>query len=529
MRIYLSDFDGRDARERIANALECAKRDPGSTLVIEPGEYVIGDELSRRTMREAISGAYGENPEKTMFSADFPFSVGMSLEGHRGTKVSAYGAVFMIDGFMEPVCLKNCSDITVEGLRIDHVRKPYSRGIITRYDTAGKTMTVSFDAATPADEKTIMPRMCIYDHRTGMFRTQIRAESRMYAGGGTFVFGMDVMPDDDMTGQEFYVWHSFHFRPGILIEEAKNIRLADVEINSQPGMGIVGHRSEDIYIERLKIRPSHGQNMSVNTDATHFTSCKGTLMIKDSVFRGQGDDCTNVHTFYHDIEPDAANECAYTGSVSVPTHSVTLDLPDKGDRMELVDIRSLEKIAVYTVLDVVRDPDGKRYHALLDAPLPEGAGEKCRIADVTRSPQLIFTGCECENHWARSVLVKCRRALIENCTFRHSDLQAVHVAAEGWWHEGVTCEEIAIRRCRFTDCGMLKKPRAGGIIVEIDADELRGFGQKNITIEENIFDLHGPENAIWIRNASGIKIRDNVFTGDVRGISVADSENVDIG
>ena len=63
-----------------------------------------------------------------MFSPDFAFDRGLSLLGHRGTKILASGAVLLIDGFMEPVSLRDSEDILLEGLTIDHVRRPFSRG-----------------------------------------------------------------------------------------------------------------------------------------------------------------------------------------------------------------------------------------------------------------------------------------------------------------------------------------------------------------------------------------------------------------
>lgn len=460
---------------------------------------------------------------------NFNFTVGVSLRGHEGTTISGYGARLMVEGFMEPIALDFCKNVTLQGLIIDHVRKPFSFGIIEEYqlnyDAEGTgSMVVRFDLSTPVNENTIMPRYCAYDFRTDRFNKEMRAISRTYLGDQRVRFQMRRMPKTDMTGQEFYVWHSLHYRPAILIEEAENVKLTDVTIHSQPGMGIVGHRSENITLERLRVAPSLRLHMSTNTDATHFTSCKGEITFLDCAFDGHGDDATNVHTFYHDIAP-MPND-TYRGSVAVKTHSVTLDYPDIGDELELVDKDSLEVRGVYRVLSVEPHHRAFYYIAKLDAPLPADAAKKCYLSNVTRSPKLNFIRCTANNHWARSVLIKTRHALVEGCTFTGSVLQAIHVAAEGWWHEGIACSDVTIRGNRFVCCGMGDGGEIGGVKVEMSVDRPAGTPQKRIIIEDNIFDLPGVQHAVHVSNAQDVTIRHNTFLNCAEPLIIRDCKDV---
>lgn len=78
------------------------------------------------------NGSFRENwvkiRSKQCFRRILLLTGGLSLLGHRGTKILASGAVLLIDGFMEPVSLRDSEDILLEGLTIDHVRRPFSRG-----------------------------------------------------------------------------------------------------------------------------------------------------------------------------------------------------------------------------------------------------------------------------------------------------------------------------------------------------------------------------------------------------------------
>lgn len=128
--IDFTEKNVQNDRERLQSLLDAAREKPGSTVVIPPGVYTLTSPLARQTMQSAIFGEYGENPENEMFRPNFPFTIGLSLNGHQGTRVEAYGVTLMVDGFMEPVSMDHCSGVTLSGLTIDHLRKPYSRGLI---------------------------------------------------------------------------------------------------------------------------------------------------------------------------------------------------------------------------------------------------------------------------------------------------------------------------------------------------------------------------------------------------------------
>jgi len=103
------------------------------------------------------------------------------------------------------------------------------------------------------------------------------------------------------------------------------------------------------------------------------------------------------------------------------------------------------------------------------------------------------------------VLVKTRGALIENCAFERIDCAygaAVCVAAEGWWHEGVTSENVTIRGNRIVGC-------TSGIHIAIDAPQPDVPAHKNIIIENNIIDCPGCKCAIRAGNVDGLTLRAN--------------------
>ena len=62
---HFSDFKGADILHSFELAMTSLRENPNSTLVVEPGTYVLTSELARETQRAVMAGEYGKNPQKT--------------------------------------------------------------------------------------------------------------------------------------------------------------------------------------------------------------------------------------------------------------------------------------------------------------------------------------------------------------------------------------------------------------------------------------------------------------------------------
>ena len=179
------------------------------------------------------------------------------------------------------------------------------------------------------------------------------------------------------------------------------MRIEDVTIHSQPGMGIVGHRSSDITLEGLRVVAPPGSFLSTNTDATHFTSCTGLIRIENCQFEGQGDDATNIHNYYYSIRK-GGTAASYDLIVEGPTstHAQVLDYADVGDHLDLVSRASLVPLRSVVVKAVRNDPQGWKSQVELDTPLPPDL-EKYYLVNTTRLPRVEIIGCSILSHLAR--------------------------------------------------------------------------------------------------------------------------------
>lgn len=529
--VLLTDFTADTDIQTFAAAMAYCRENPGTTLIVPTGTYHLTSTLAKSAMNSVLSGEWGPNPQRAMFNPEYKYTRGISFDGQCGTRVIANGAVLMVEGFMEIVSLINCTDIELCGFTIDHLRKPYSRGVVTQLQTADddgkRECVIEFDGNCPVSEKSPITLRYVF------FDPEIDNNVYPVIDSYTFIDAHHIKAtlndaDNIRNGVLLYCAHTYHSRPAILIENAKNIRLTDITIHSQPGMGIAGNRSEDVIISSLKVVPSEGHHLSTNTDATHFTSMKGLLRFENCIFDGQGDDFTNVHCYYQAIL-SREDEKTYIIQEKTPdgTHAQTLDYPDISDTLELTDKRTLQTIGHYTVTDCVPMHKEWMCKVTLDTPLPTDT-ENLVVSDITRLPRVELINCTATRHFARSILLKNRDALVEGCTFRDIMGPAIVAAAEAWWYEGVCPANITIRENRIYNCAQ-RWGEAGGIVVKADSDEAKGCSIYNIVIEDNIIECNNGKPGIFIRNTDGVCIRNNrIVTSGENDIYIESCGNVSV-
>ncbi len=519
--IYLSDYTGGDDRERIARALADAKTVHGTTLVIEPGVYNLTSERSREIRDEVIGGAYGADPERTMFRPDFSYDRGIDLDGHDGTVVDGTGARFMIDGFMEDISVRNCRGVTVRGFEIDNVRKPYTKATVTSTEAGVADCRLAF----PIIKETPIVRTAVYSHRLGRFIPEICDFESLESLDGD-VCRIKLKGDASAVAprDEIYLCHTFHFRPSVLIENAKDVRIENVTVHSHAGMGMTAFHGENIALSGFRVVPSEGEHFSTNTDATHFTSCRGTLRLEGCEFEGQGDDGINVHTYYY--TPVARDGRTLTLKISSPTwtHTQKMDYPLAGDVFEMNDKRSLKVVERFNVVSSVHDDNERTCTVTLDRKTPENL-EGYLFSAPGQTPSLEVVRCSFKNHFARGMTLKARKCYIDSCDMTDLFELPIKLAAEAYWQEGVGCEEMTVRNCRFVGCGRLKYcvPRfeCGGIEVFTDAPEHEATNG-SVVIENNYIECPDCDHGMMLRDVERAALSNNTVISRCEPVVIGD-------
>lgn len=513
-RISLHDFPGTPSQQLSAAGDYC-RANPGTTLLIPPGKYVLSDPRAKAIQEAVLSGAYGNNPQPVMFHPAFSYTHGLDLTDCHDITVEAYGVSLCIDGFLEPLTLHHASDIRICGLQIDHLRKPFSLGIIIAADDAAGTIDILPSPATPFDERASSPRIFVVESDTGHISDTTFSSDDFVERKPHGLLRYRCRFSRNPVGFAAYFTHTFHFRPAILISHSERVTLEDVTIHSMAGMGIVGFKSEDIVIRRLQVVPSPGFHMSTNTDATHFACCRGTILVEHSLFAGHGDDAINVHNYYY--TPISCDDSLTTVILTVRTpdgtHAQQPDIPKSGYTLQLVDKHSLVPLDTYRVVKSTDTTDP--CHVLLDHPLPADAAQNTLFANLTEQPTLIFRHNIVHDHLARAVLCKTSHATISDNAFLYSTGTAIHVAAEAQWGEGIAPSDVTISGNTFDCCGLTRYGRynmASAVSVNISAANTDAVGiLHNICITDNYVILPPTcRRAFYLANATGVRLHGNI-------------------
>lgn len=531
-QIAVSEFgafpnDQVDDAVSLRQAMDYCRSHRGTTLFFAPGVYDFHDDKAWDLMDGILNGRVKGNPQDSIFRPYYPYSKGLDFNGTRDITVEAAGAVLLCDGWMEPVSLNNCENIRINGLTIDYKRKPNSEGEIV--EVQPDFFIARIDSAYPVSAVMPLCRMHFWDAQAHRLLPK-EVYFAKYELVEPQTLKIKVKLDPGMKGNRIMIAHTFHFRPAILMLEAKNIRLDNVTIHSQPGMGIVGHRSEDICLSGLRIVPNAGCIMSTNTDATHFTSCKGLIRYVNCQFQGHGDDAANIHNYYLSIQKPAQGKGYDLILKDADWHAQVLDYPDKGDTLELVSSTTLAVVGKYVVKSRENHPEERRTQVVLNRELPEDFGNYYLI-NITRLPRVEITGCSLTGNRARGFLIKTRNVLIENNLICETTGTGIHVGAEGSWHEGPASADVTIRNNRILRCGFGAGTQNGACAIAVNVgapDETAAGLHRNIRIENNIIEGEQSDRGIYISGASGVIVRFNEISGCAEPVKVEHSESVQI-
>lgn len=533
-RISVADFgaianDDQNDAPALNKALDFARAHPGVVLYFPPGIYNYRQESAIRLMNRAMAGEFGPNPESTIFKAYYPYTRGLDLRGISGLTIEAQGATLLCEGWMEPVSLDQAQNVTLRGLTIDYKRRAFSAGPVI--NTSNGYFDVRIEDQYPIDPRMPIARVTFWDRKAQRMVGELAVQRFTIIEPQVVRIYVAKMPPNIM-GTEAGLMHSMHFRPAILIQESDNIRLENVTIHSQPGMGILGYRSSNVTLSGVRVVPAPGAVFSTTTDATHFVSMKGLLRIEDSVFEGQGDDAINIHNYYWSVSRAADNK-RYLLTLPVETHAAVLDYPDVGDRLEVLRAKSLEPVGTVVVTAIAPNIQKLQVEAGLAGALPPNT-EEYYLSDVTRLPKVeivgnTFLSCRC-----RGALIKSRNVLIQHNRFFYTEGTAIHIAAEEIWREGVSSANVVIRGNQFVGNGYLYAfGAASAITVNIEAERLTQMPLHHaLLIEDNsiVGTDAGPGSSrcIFISRTESVSIRYNELSRCRTGIDTEYSENVAI-
>ncbi len=290
-------------------------------------------------------------------------------------------------------------------------------------------------------------------------------------------------------------------------ENSKNIRLENVRIYRQGGMGFVADVCEDITIDNLQIktRPERHEYYPTTADGVFLTNCRGRFVLRNSEIRSTYDDAMNIHGFYMEVihVPDKNRiELAHTFHAA---HRGIVPLRE-GDVLYFSDPESMHEVCTAKVKAFTFDAETR--DAILvtleeDAPILKGmiVENRSSMPEVHIENNKI-TDCPHMRLSSKNMVIKNNTLSLRNADIYIDDLFT-------FWAEGGAVENVLIEGNVFG--GTAYK----NIQIHSCRPERANRQHRAITIQNNVF-VKREEDAICKEApVKTLVLENNVFEGQV--------------
>lgn len=454
-------------------------------------------------------GRYDFHPDP-----DSEQTIAMALRGARNIVVDGGGSEFVFHGRMKVFHVEDCENVTLRNFSTDWDRPYISQGefvavtpqyVDLRIDCSQYPYVIEQGHIRFTGEGwsagVVDSYMNIYDKATGTiaYRTRDSHTGNIFNGEAEQVapdvvrFHGSILEREVPVrpGQIITLYHGTYILTGIELCYSRDITLEDITLYHTLSNGVYGYRCENITLHRVSTTPrtEKGRVFSTVADASHFTCCRGRILIDGCAHAGQGDDFMNVRGTYSRIE-SFKDRC----TALIDGRGWTIGATDT---LWVVDRETMRRGAELVVRRINKRNGG--YEVEFTDTVPAEVTEGMFLENKTWTPELVVRNCRFEKkNRARGMLVTTpRRVVIENNYFNTAGAAILIEGDLDHWFESGSHTDLTIRNNRFVNC----------CTSGCETGDRWEWGEAPITISPS-FRPDSPDSPAYHRN---ITICDNTF------------------
>ncbi len=467
----------------------------------------------------------------------------VALDGYNGLYVKGNGCKIMVNcadfaykGFLY---VGNSSDVRLSDFTVDYTTPLAVTGWISDMNPSARTVTVTVDnefsefygvvAQLAAKKPALRSYLEFSNEGVPMTGGNFVSDPNGYqylqkydvvsrTGGGydivvTFVDGISL--SEAAYGQLACLGYAMYGYNGFNYAACNNVYMEGVTMHACPGMGLVGEKTTNIFVNRFNLTVPTGSQrlMTATADATHFEECFGEVSIQNSIIEYSHDDALNIKTGYYYNASDI-NAQAKTFNISKRTQGITT--PNVGDRIEFYNTDTFEYLG-YAIVKTVSG-DETMYSITTDSSLLASMnwGNSVVATNVSKSAKLTFKNNIVRNKRNRGLLVQVRDAVISNNTFMnvgHGSI-SVHSALDEF-NEATMPQNIVIENNKFINNNKLLSLKGDiHVFAQNNSGVLAPIGTiKGITIRNNFLSESG-NAGVSLQAATDSTIANNLFSNN---------------
>ena len=489
-------FEPHGGADRTAEVLAAVKS--GATLKFTKGEYHF---RSPAKLRYYISNH--ANPQ--------PHSVFLPVTNVTDFVMHGDGTVFVFHGSGIGMTVMDTRRVTLKGIAFEWARPPFSeakvvkvddRGIVLRSDPGRFPLAVEKGKLIAVGEgwRNHVPILQAFAGDTLDPLRGIRGMGKATAlDDGTIRLEMGKPQNHHLRVGDIALMRSpYRPSPGVSLCRAHDTLIEDCSLHGGDGMGLVAQRCENVTIrgsgkasDRMAgafARKGSGCATALQADATHFSNCKGQVLVENCYFQGTVDDAINVHSTALRIESVPKPNTLVCRYMHKQSTGFEVFLP--GERLRFIKAATLEP-GFETVVKDARITDPRHVTITLEDPVPQMYAPGDAVENADWQPSVVFRNNIVRKIIARAVLLTTPgKTVIEGNLFDRVSAQVIQLEgdASGWYESGA-CRDVTIRNNVFRNCAFMR----GEGIVQVrpnlkDIKSQKERYHRNIVIERNSFE-----------------------------------------
>ncbi len=458
----------------------------------------------------------------------------VTFEGENATLInSSYDPAIKKNTFSAAksttIRLNNCEGITFKNLALDYAAYTQVCGKVVSADGNGTTIEIDCrftdgSSKTPLTGDEYVMAVNVLDENG-------KVKGDFYAPDDGFSASLDgnfytISGNFGSTGDTIVARFTLgtYASPTIFVNSTKDLKFENVRSYSSPTATFYAPLdNENFTFDTFCIAPPEGAEWlwGTNVDSIHIKGLRGKITLKNSTFKGLGDDALNVHSIAPKVTAADGNtvslEYFYGGALDALWSRA-------GDEIEFYD-KTFKLIATGKAKSA---KSGKLTLENISGEIKEG----CFARNKTTCPDLEIENVEVDGGRARAFLIQSKTATVKNCKISNLGLAAIIVSPDiDFWGEMGPSEQVEMSGLEIRNvCSMKTDACRGAIMVtNSHSGSVKGSGTLHGTVKitDSTFDnVNAP--AFYAILTDSLDFSGNTLTGSTADPVYTGCKNVNV-
>ena len=249
------------------------------------------------------------------------------------------------------------------------------------------------------------------------------------------------------------LYHHYYIADGIQLIQSRRLRLEQINIYHALSMGVSASDCEDITLKQVNIKANKEKNRVFSTlaDATHFSGCKGRIVIDSCEVTGAGDDFVNIHGMYAPVVKVLSD---HEVLLAPNDRYVGFEPGDKAWRVDTATMQRWQDLSVARQEDVWENDKVTGYRLTFTGNITGILNSGDMLENIDKNPDVEITNCRVmKRHRARGILVtSVGKVRISNNYFNTAGSAILIEGDRQLWYESGAVRDVAIENNVFENC-----------------------------------------------------------------------------